>query len=122
MIMIPGFKAFRTGGRTDLMKTVYRDGAIFYAAVVAVSMANAVTVLTLAPDLQLLLSAPSRNLQSIFASRVILSIRHVTSATEGEDIGESGGQGHILSPMGSMRPRTRPTVVVVGPPNGKCSD
>ncbi|KAJ8078472.1 hypothetical protein PM082_012754 [Marasmius tenuissimus] len=122
MIMIPGFKAFKTGGRTGLVKTVYRDGAVFYAAVVAVSTANAVTVLTLVPDLRLLLSAPSRDLHSILASRVILSIRHAASATEMNDIDESGGQVHVLSPMGSMRPRTHPTVVVVGAPNGKYSD
>ncbi|KAJ8089721.1 hypothetical protein PM082_014989 [Marasmius tenuissimus] len=75
MMMIPGFKAYRTGGRSELMKVIYRDGAIFFAMIFLVSVANVVVILLLPDELIHLLSAFERVFHSIITSHVILLIR-----------------------------------------------
>ncbi|KAG7089065.1 hypothetical protein E1B28_010775 [Marasmius oreades] len=77
MILVPGFKAYRRGGRSELVKTVYRDGVVYYGLIFSVSMLNVIVALTLPPDLVHLLSSFERVLHSILTSRAVLHIRQI---------------------------------------------
>ncbi|KAG7089069.1 hypothetical protein E1B28_010779 [Marasmius oreades] len=77
MILIPGISAYRRGGRSELVKTVYRDGVVYYALIFLISTINVIIVLTLPADLVHLLSSFERVLHSLLTSRAILHIRQV---------------------------------------------
>ncbi|KAG7089134.1 hypothetical protein E1B28_010842 [Marasmius oreades] len=77
MILIPGVGAFRRGGRSELVRTVYRDGVIYYALIFLMSTLNVIIVLTLPPDLVYLLSTFERVLHSLLTSRAVLHIRQI---------------------------------------------
>ncbi|KAF9259386.1 hypothetical protein L218DRAFT_947615 [Marasmius fiardii PR-910] len=47
MMLIPGVSAYRRGGRSELMRAVYRDGVMYYALIFLVSTTNVVVGLTL---------------------------------------------------------------------------
>ncbi|KAJ8093112.1 hypothetical protein PM082_020597 [Marasmius tenuissimus] len=81
MISIPGLKAWKFGGLrgSELGRAVFRNGIVFYAAIVAVSVINVVASVSLAPDMSHLLTSLTRTLHSLFASRVILRIRQAGS-------------------------------------------
>ncbi|KAL0572738.1 hypothetical protein V5O48_009238 [Marasmius crinis-equi] len=78
MITIPGVRAFRMGGRSELVKIVYRNGIIYYIVIVAVAVGNIVVNLIF-PDMFILMTPLIRDLHSILASRAILSARDVAS-------------------------------------------
>ncbi|KAG7089126.1 hypothetical protein E1B28_010834 [Marasmius oreades] len=61
MILIPGVAAYRRGGRSELVRTVYQDGVIYYAFIFLVSVINVIVILTLPPDLVHLLSSYVRS-------------------------------------------------------------
>ncbi|KAF9260180.1 hypothetical protein L218DRAFT_962804 [Marasmius fiardii PR-910] len=77
MILIPGVAAYRRGGRSELVKTVYQDGVIYYVFLFLISTINVIVILTLPPDLVHLLSSFERVLHSILTSRAVLHIRQV---------------------------------------------
>ncbi|KAL0056750.1 hypothetical protein AAF712_016640 [Marasmius tenuissimus] len=77
MMMIPGIKSYRTGGWSELMKAIYRDGALYFALVFLVSLINVIVILLLPEDLVHLLSAFTRTFHSILTSHTILLIRMV---------------------------------------------
>ncbi|KAF9255812.1 hypothetical protein L218DRAFT_304691 [Marasmius fiardii PR-910] len=77
MILIPGVAAYRRGERSELAKTVYRDGAIYYVYIFLCSMLNVVVTLVLSPELIYILTAFERVLHSVLASRAFLHIRQV---------------------------------------------
>uniref|UniRef100_A0A0W0FE00 DUF6533 domain-containing protein n=1 Tax=Moniliophthora roreri TaxID=221103 RepID=A0A0W0FE00_MONRR len=79
MIIIPGIRAYRLGGSSELLNAVYRDGVIYYAFIFLVSVINVIVIVTLPPDLVHLLSSFERVLHSILTSRAILHIRNVAS-------------------------------------------
>ncbi|KAG7086812.1 hypothetical protein E1B28_002736 [Marasmius oreades] len=79
MILIPGVAAYRRGGRSQLSKTIYQDGVMYYALLSFCAMINVIIVFTLPHDLRLLLASFERVLHSILASRAILHIRQVAS-------------------------------------------
>ncbi|KAF9260250.1 hypothetical protein L218DRAFT_962860 [Marasmius fiardii PR-910] len=76
MILIPGVRVYRRGGRTELIVTVYRDGIIYYVLILLLSMINVVVIRTL-PYFVLLLNSLVRVLHSLLASRAILHIRQI---------------------------------------------
>ncbi|KAG7091669.1 hypothetical protein E1B28_010688 [Marasmius oreades] len=47
LMAIPGFTAYRGGGRSNLVKVVYRDGVMYYAALFTASLINVVFILQL---------------------------------------------------------------------------
>ncbi|KAF9261821.1 hypothetical protein L218DRAFT_945788 [Marasmius fiardii PR-910] len=49
MLLIPGFTACLRGKGSELVKTMYRDGVIFYVLTFLVSMANVVIIIYLPP-------------------------------------------------------------------------
>ncbi|KAF9258446.1 hypothetical protein L218DRAFT_731296 [Marasmius fiardii PR-910] len=79
MILIPGVAAFRRGGMSELMRTVYQDGVVYYALMCLCSVINVIVILRLSPDLVHLLSSFERTLHSILTSHAILHIRQVHS-------------------------------------------
>ncbi|KAJ8085543.1 hypothetical protein PM082_004361 [Marasmius tenuissimus] len=79
MMVIPGISAFRMGGKSELVKTIYRDGIIYYILIFLVSVVNVVVVCTLPRDLVNLLAAFERVLHSVLTSHAILHIRRVAS-------------------------------------------
>ncbi|KAJ8085514.1 hypothetical protein PM082_004332 [Marasmius tenuissimus] len=79
MIVIPGFSAYRIGGKSKLVKAVYRDGVIYYILIFLVSLINIVVILTLPRDLVNILSPFERVLHSVLTSRAVLHIRRVAS-------------------------------------------
>ncbi|KAF9255471.1 hypothetical protein L218DRAFT_336282 [Marasmius fiardii PR-910] len=90
MMLIPGISAYRKGGRSELIKTVYRDGVIYYAFVFLVSTINVVSVLRLSSDLVQLLTSFERVLHSLLTSRAILHIRQLGSkCTDARTISQS---------------------------------
>ncbi|KAG7091667.1 hypothetical protein E1B28_010687 [Marasmius oreades] len=79
LMSIPGFRAYRTGGSSNLLKVVYRDGVIYYAFIFLVSLVNVIIILILTPDLVHIISPFERVLHSILASHAVLHIRKVAS-------------------------------------------
>ncbi|KAF9270510.1 hypothetical protein L218DRAFT_40022 [Marasmius fiardii PR-910] len=79
MILIPGVAAYRSGGRSELMKTIYRDGVIYYAYLFLISLINVIVILILPPDLVHLLNSFERVLHSVLTSRAILHIRQAVA-------------------------------------------
>ncbi|KAG7091384.1 hypothetical protein E1B28_010422 [Marasmius oreades] len=77
LMAIPGFQAYRTGGSSNLVKVVYRDGVIYYALIFMVSLINVIIILLLPADLVIIISPFERVLHSVLASRAILHIRKV---------------------------------------------
>ncbi|KAG7089115.1 hypothetical protein E1B28_010824 [Marasmius oreades] len=57
MMLISGVVAYRMGGRSQLIETIYRDGVIYYVLIFLISMLNVVVVLILPSDLLLLLTS-----------------------------------------------------------------
>ncbi|KAJ8093970.1 hypothetical protein PM082_009855 [Marasmius tenuissimus] len=82
MMLIPGIRAYRTGGLPKLLRAVYCEGVIYYAFISIVSVTNFVLVLTLSKDYVHLLAAFERVLHSILASRCILHIREIASPSD----------------------------------------
>ncbi|KAK1225488.1 hypothetical protein PQX77_011576 [Marasmius sp. AFHP31] len=82
MMLIPGIRAYRTGGLPKLLRAVYREGVIYYAFISIVSVTNFVLILTLSGDYVHLLAAFERVLHSILASRCILHIREIASPSD----------------------------------------
>ncbi|KAG7091666.1 hypothetical protein E1B28_010686 [Marasmius oreades] len=56
LMAIPGFRAYREGGSSDLVKLVYRDGVIYYALLFLVSLVNVIIILLLPHDLVIIIS------------------------------------------------------------------
>ncbi|KAF9255797.1 hypothetical protein L218DRAFT_1008153 [Marasmius fiardii PR-910] len=79
MMLIPGVTALRRGGRSELVKTIYRDGVVYYALIFLLSGLNVIVILTLPSSLVFLLTSFERVLHSLLASRAILHIREVAS-------------------------------------------
>ncbi|KAG7089116.1 hypothetical protein E1B28_010825 [Marasmius oreades] len=78
MILIPGVAAYRRGRRSsELVKTVYQDGVMYYAFTFLTSVINVIVNIALPPDLMFLLSSFERVIHSLLASRAILHIREV---------------------------------------------
>ncbi|KAG7089158.1 hypothetical protein E1B28_010864 [Marasmius oreades] len=77
LILIPGVAAYRRGGRSELVKTIYKDGVVYYALISLTSIFNVVVILTLPPDFVYLLSSFERILHSLLTSHAILHIRQV---------------------------------------------
>ncbi|KAF8995896.1 hypothetical protein BDQ17DRAFT_966015 [Cyathus striatus] len=92
LIVIPGVASYRSGGNTELYRTVYRDGVLYYVTLLALSALNVVLILTLPRGYVNLLSSfaiflwssahsltsafsVERILHSILTSRVILHLR-----------------------------------------------
>ncbi|KAK1220772.1 hypothetical protein PQX77_016449 [Marasmius sp. AFHP31] len=101
---IPGFKAYRTGGTSNFVKVVYRDGVIYYALVFLVSLVNVIIILILPHDFVHIISPFERVLHSILTSHAILHIRKVATQTviqeDGWDTGT--GTGELNSTYPSM--------------------
>ncbi|KAF8996813.1 hypothetical protein BDQ17DRAFT_1329751 [Cyathus striatus] len=50
LVLIPAFKAFKQNEKSYILKTVLRDGIIYYMYLFVVSLANLVVIRTLSPD------------------------------------------------------------------------
>ncbi|KAL0571854.1 hypothetical protein V5O48_010106 [Marasmius crinis-equi] len=72
----------RTGGRSELINVVYRDGVKYFAFIFLVSATNVVLMLTVAQDLVHILAALERVLHSICTSHAILHIRRVATSPQ----------------------------------------
>ncbi|KAG7089122.1 hypothetical protein E1B28_010830 [Marasmius oreades] len=105
-ILIPGVAAYRRGGRSELVRTVYHDGVIYYALIFLVSTINVIVTLALPPDLVLLLTSFERVLHSILTSRSILHIRQIGAKVLARQHG--GGNLHeaIALPFSTKQPQT----------------
>ncbi|KAG7086935.1 hypothetical protein E1B28_002851 [Marasmius oreades] len=74
---IPGIKAYRTGGRSNLVKVIYQDGVIYYASMFLASLINIVVILQLPSTFVIMVSPLERVLHSIITSHLILHLRKV---------------------------------------------
>ncbi|KAG7089113.1 hypothetical protein E1B28_010822 [Marasmius oreades] len=79
MILVPGIEAYRKGGRSELVKTIYQDGVMYYAFIFLCSMINVIVILRLPDDMVVLLSSFERVLHSLLTSRALLHIRQIDS-------------------------------------------
>uniref|UniRef100_A0A0W0G8Z7 DUF6533 domain-containing protein n=1 Tax=Moniliophthora roreri TaxID=221103 RepID=A0A0W0G8Z7_MONRR len=79
LTLIPGISAYRVGGRSKILITIYRDGAIYYMLIFLVSVVNVLVVLMLPSELSPVLASFERVLHSILTSRAVLHIRQVAS-------------------------------------------
>ncbi|PPR01741.1 hypothetical protein CVT24_001561 [Panaeolus cyanescens] len=82
LMMIPGYKAYRAGGDSALYQTVYRDGAIYYLYLFALSTINIVLIRVLPHGYENLLTPIERGVHSMLTSRVLL---HIRAHSRGED-------------------------------------
>ncbi|KAF9254029.1 hypothetical protein L218DRAFT_1010209 [Marasmius fiardii PR-910] len=76
LMLIPGVRVYRSGGRTQLIEIVYRDGILLYTFLLLFSTIDVVIVISF-PYLLSLLPTFERVIQSILTSRAILRIRQV---------------------------------------------
>ncbi|KAJ8077588.1 hypothetical protein PM082_002020 [Marasmius tenuissimus] len=79
LMAVPGFKAFRLGGQSHLVKVVYRDGVMYYGLIFLVSLINVIIIVTLPLSYATIISPFERILHSVLASRAILHIRKAAS-------------------------------------------
>ncbi|KAJ7584803.1 hypothetical protein C8J56DRAFT_949074 [Mycena floridula] len=79
LMTIPAIKSYRTGGSSALMRTVYRDGVIYYLYIFLFTTMNVVVVTSLPTDLMVLFATFERGMYSILTSRTVLRIREVAS-------------------------------------------
>ncbi|KAF9258457.1 hypothetical protein L218DRAFT_1005016 [Marasmius fiardii PR-910] len=75
IMLIPGVRAYQRGGKSELLRTIYEGGAIYYVLMFLISVINVIAILTLSPDLVLLLCPFERLLHSILTSRAVLDLR-----------------------------------------------
>ncbi|KAK1220771.1 hypothetical protein PQX77_016448 [Marasmius sp. AFHP31] len=102
---IAGFKAYRTGGTSNLVKAVYRDGIMYYALIFFVSLVNVTIILILPHDYIHIISPFERVLHSILASHAILHIRRAATqnVNQEESVWDFGtGTGELDSTYPSM--------------------
>ncbi|PPR07339.1 hypothetical protein CVT26_013655 [Gymnopilus dilepis] len=78
VMLVAGYKAYKTGGPSALLDVVYRDGIIYYFYVFVLSTINVIVVKTLPPEYEHLLTSTERCLHSVLTSRVLLDIRAYT--------------------------------------------
>ncbi|KAJ8089657.1 hypothetical protein PM082_014918 [Marasmius tenuissimus] len=78
MMLIPGIKAYRHGGRSELLRVIYQDGVVYYALTSLASLINVIVIL-IVPVIASLNSL-ERVLHSIFTSHAILHIRMTVAA------------------------------------------
>lgn len=78
LMLVPAFRAYRSGGNSTLIKVVYRDGVIYYLYLFVLSSTNVVVVKSLPTQHQHLLTSMERMLHSILTSRILLHIRALT--------------------------------------------
>ncbi|KAF8638475.1 hypothetical protein AX17_002186 [Amanita inopinata Kibby_2008] len=76
LLFVKGARAYRSGGRTNLMRVVYRDGIMFYLVLLCFSVVNIIAIVRLSSDYSTLLTAPERVIHAVLAERVILHTRH----------------------------------------------
>jgi len=71
-------------GSTLLIRTLYRDGIIYFAVLFSISLANAILVIKLfnSPSYYILLE-PQRVLHSILTSRLIINVRKAAMVGQG---------------------------------------
>ncbi|KAG7093066.1 hypothetical protein E1B28_009358 [Marasmius oreades] len=79
LMAIPGLKAYRRGGRFNLVKVIYQDGLMYYAAIFVLSLINVVIIFQLPSSFVIMFSPLERVLHSIITSHVVLHIRRVAS-------------------------------------------
>ncbi|KAG7091648.1 hypothetical protein E1B28_010669 [Marasmius oreades] len=84
LMAIPGLKAYRRGGRSNLMKVVYQDGVIYYASIFMASLINIVIILRLPSSFVIMVSPLEHVIHSILASHVVLHIRKVAYVQNGD--------------------------------------
>ncbi|KAK1226633.1 hypothetical protein PQX77_010392 [Marasmius sp. AFHP31] len=118
LMAVPGFKAFRSGGHSHLVKVIYRDGVVYYGLIFLVSLINVVIIVTLPLSYTHIISPFERILHSILASHAILHIRKAASedsihgGSTNEHLGfESERSGYIemmFADYGVARTRDEP--------------
>jgi len=78
----------RGGGNSALVKSVYRDGVIYYLYLFSFSFLNILLVRILPSQYRHLLTGMARVLHSILASRVLLHIRAQAAGNAGDGLTE----------------------------------
>ncbi|KAF9051837.1 hypothetical protein BJ165DRAFT_918048 [Panaeolus papilionaceus] len=84
LMVIPGWKAYRAGGDSDLYQTVYRDGLFYYVFLFALSTVNIIVIKMLPHGYENLLTGVERCMHSIITSRVLLHIRQLGNKNNDE--------------------------------------
>ncbi|TFK62649.1 hypothetical protein BDN72DRAFT_903058 [Pluteus cervinus] len=76
LTVIPGFRAYKSGVRqSTITQVVYRDGALYYLYIVALSAVNLAVILKLPENYATSLTSIERVAYSVLTSRVVLHIR-----------------------------------------------
>ncbi|RDB31041.1 hypothetical protein Hypma_000142 [Hypsizygus marmoreus] len=75
MMLFPAVRTYKQGGSNTLLRTVYRDGILYYLYLFVFSFLNAVFALALPHDLSFVLTLMERVMHSTLTSRVVLQIR-----------------------------------------------
>ncbi|EEB95008.1 hypothetical protein MPER_06088 [Moniliophthora perniciosa FA553] len=47
LMLIPGVSAYRAGGKSQILRTIYRDGVVYYVLIFLASLVNVCAVLML---------------------------------------------------------------------------
>lgn len=96
LMAIRAVAAFRSGGDSYLMRTVYSDGIIYYVYVFVLSLLNVIVITKLSKDFETLLLMLERVVHSTLACRVVLHIRQ--QASSDVPIGDGArSTGHSVS-------------------------
>ncbi|PFH49126.1 hypothetical protein AMATHDRAFT_63698, partial [Amanita thiersii Skay4041] len=75
LLLLRGIKAYRVDQNSGLIKTIYRDGILYYFYLAVFSILNLIIVYVLPSDLVVVLASPFRVLHISLISRVVLHTR-----------------------------------------------
>ncbi|TDL25205.1 hypothetical protein BD410DRAFT_630709 [Rickenella mellea] len=88
LLVIKAIQHFRIT-RSSLMTTIYHDGVLYFACVLATTVANLIVVLSASADINNFLIVVQRVLHSVLCSRVLLHIRSAYKAQQRHLTGDS---------------------------------
>jgi len=82
LVTTSAYKTYKIGGYSRLMNVIHRDGIMFYVYLLVLSLGNVIVVNVLPGELWGTVGIIEITFYSIFASRIILNIREVSSSSE----------------------------------------
>ncbi|KAF6756799.1 hypothetical protein DFP72DRAFT_260908 [Ephemerocybe angulata] len=77
LISIPAYNTYRRGGTSQLVRSVYTDGIVYYVYLFALSALNIIVIVKMPTDLVTLLSMMERVLHAVLTCRVVLHMHNV---------------------------------------------
>ncbi|PFH49848.1 hypothetical protein AMATHDRAFT_62381 [Amanita thiersii Skay4041] len=79
LLAYQAYKAFKFGGRSELLGAIYTNGIIYYVNLMALSITSVILILNLPPEFLRLTSGPTHVIHASLTARVVLHVRHLAA-------------------------------------------